>query len=158
MVLGLGNTGVFPFLPDFSDFFFGGTSVWTQASCLLGRQSTIWIILPALFCGGCFWERILWAVCQGWLWTPDLCLLSSKDYKCEPLVPGSDFYFIYLSIFCDIPGLAQVSSGDIRKGLHGFGTCKLFGNCYTIEPNWYSVLSYPSRMALDPYGLWSLFI
>jgi hypothetical protein len=65
-----------------------------KALRLLGRHSTTWAILPVLFCVEYFQNRISWTVCPGWLQPPplrdppDLCLLSSKDYRHEPPVQG----------------------------------------------------------------------
>jgi hypothetical protein len=58
---------------------FGGIGVWTWASHLWGRRSTIWTS-AALFGVGCIWDRVLWTIhlelalnCD----PPELCLLSS---------------------------------------------------------------------------------
>jgi Fe2+ transport system protein B len=51
-----------------------------------------------LFCVGCFWGKVSWAICLGWLQTSILliyCLLSSKDYRREAQVPGCFSYFSY---------------------------------------------------------------
>jgi hypothetical protein len=47
-----------------------------RASHFLGRHST-WVIPPALFCIGCFQDRVSWTICQGWLWTVVLLISAS---------------------------------------------------------------------------------
>jgi hypothetical protein len=65
-----------------------------SASCLLDRCSTTLATLPALFCVGYFRDRVSRTICLGFTSNhdpPDLCLLSSQDYKREPLTPGLTF-------------------------------------------------------------------
>jgi hypothetical protein len=61
------------------------TGAWTQGLHLEPLHQSI-------FCDRVFWDRVLWTICQSWLITvhnsPNLCLLSSLDYRCEPLVPS----------------------------------------------------------------------
>jgi hypothetical protein len=47
--------------------------------------------LAQFFCEGFFQDRVLWTIFLGWLEPRSSILLSSLDYRCEPLVPS---YFI----------------------------------------------------------------
>jgi hypothetical protein len=68
-----------------------------RASHLLGRHSTTWSTLSALFSVGHFFRRVLWAICLGWFQTVIFlfCLPSSEDYRCELPGPGSSFLYIF---------------------------------------------------------------
>jgi hypothetical protein len=46
-----------------------------RALCMLSRHSTTWATLPALFCVGDFWDKVLWTICQGWPWA-EIFLIS----------------------------------------------------------------------------------
>jgi hypothetical protein len=40
-----------------------------RASCRIGKCSTSWATLPALFCVENFSDKVLQTICLGWLWT-----------------------------------------------------------------------------------------
>jgi hypothetical protein len=42
----------------------------------LNSGPTSWATL-ALFCNGFFWDRVLWTICVGWLWTEILLISAS---------------------------------------------------------------------------------
>jgi hypothetical protein len=53
----------------------------------LNSGLTLWATPPPLFCEGFFWDRVLWTICLELASNynpPDLCLLSSWDYRREP--------------------------------------------------------------------------
>jgi hypothetical protein len=58
-------------------FFLAALEFELRASHLLGRHSTTWATLPALFSIGYFWDRILQTVCLGWLWTTIFLISAS---------------------------------------------------------------------------------
>jgi hypothetical protein len=58
-------------------FFFCGMEFELTALHLLGRHSTTWVTLTALFCVGCVQDRVLWTICLGWLWTVTLLISTS---------------------------------------------------------------------------------
>jgi hypothetical protein len=53
-------------------------------------------LLQPFFVIGFFIDRVLQTICLGWLQTK--ILLSSLDYRHEPLVPSSVFLLIYSGI------------------------------------------------------------
>jgi hypothetical protein len=66
--------------------FFGGTGVWTQGLYLEPLHQ------PFLLWWDCFQDRVSQTICLGLALNhdpPNLYLLSSQYYKCEPLAPGS---------------------------------------------------------------------
>jgi hypothetical protein len=54
-----------------------------RVSHLLGRCSTIWAILPVLFCGGFFQIRVLRTISSGWLRTVISIVLISDYFWCS---------------------------------------------------------------------------
>jgi hypothetical protein len=48
-------------------FFFHVMEFELRASCLLDRHSSTWATPPALFCIGCFQDRVSGIICQAWL-------------------------------------------------------------------------------------------
>jgi hypothetical protein len=44
---------------------------------LLSRHSTTWATPPALFCDGCFQDRVSWTICPGWLWSAILIISAT---------------------------------------------------------------------------------
>jgi hypothetical protein len=46
--------------------FFGGTRDYIRTSCLIGRCSTTWAMLSALFCFSYFWYRVLLYAWASW--------------------------------------------------------------------------------------------
>jgi hypothetical protein len=48
-----------------------------RALYLLERQSTTWATLPALFCVGCFLDRVFQIICLNWLQTVILLISAS---------------------------------------------------------------------------------
>jgi hypothetical protein len=60
----------------------------------LNSGPTPWTTSPALFGDGCFRDRVSWSICPGLASNcdpPHLCLLSSEDYRREPLAPSPGF-------------------------------------------------------------------
>jgi hypothetical protein len=92
-----------PLVTPQKDIFFlyiyislGGTVFELRALSLLGRCSTTWTTLPALFCIGHFWDQILWTICPGLALShnlPGLCFLSSQDYRHELPIPSFMSFF-----------------------------------------------------------------
>jgi hypothetical protein len=55
-----------------------------------------WATLPAFFCAGLFWDRVLWTICLGWLWTAVLLISASwvaKDYR--RAISGQQYSIFY---------------------------------------------------------------
>jgi hypothetical protein len=81
-----------------SFFFFFFWQYWD-----LNPGAIPWATPPFLFCDGFFEDRFSWTI---YLWLalnhdpPDLCFLSSQDYRCEPLLPSSILliHILYLKI------------------------------------------------------------
>jgi hypothetical protein len=57
----------------------------------LRAYTTLWAILPAVFCDGFFQDRVSWTVCLGWLWT--MILLISASWE----VPSTNFFKLEIS-------------------------------------------------------------
>jgi hypothetical protein len=86
---------------------------------------------PAPFCDGFFQDRVL----RNYLPRlasnhdpPGLCLLSSWDYRCEPLAPGEDSRNLEAASFCSVPLsslLTKLSimptSWEVMSQCHGQG-------------------------------------
>jgi hypothetical protein len=106
---------------------FNGTGVWAQG-LTLARQVIYLEPLCQLFCIGHFWDRAYW-ILPGLAVNfnlPDLCLLSTQEYRNETLAPGpmssssliSTYYFysnnkiIFLSLQLNYfsPAICNLSS------------------------------------------------
>jgi hypothetical protein len=54
-----------------------GVGLWCHCGLNSGSHTckegalTAQATLPVNFCGGFFWDRVLWTICLGWLWTPE---------------------------------------------------------------------------------------
>jgi hypothetical protein len=82
---------VYPTHPVWSHYKKKWTFLISIFGVALGRYSTAWATPAALFCVGYFPDKVLWTICLGLALKhdpPDLCLLSSLDYRREPQVPG----------------------------------------------------------------------
>jgi hypothetical protein len=58
-----------------------------QASYLLGRCSTAWVTLPALFYAGHFWDRVLETISPGWVWTAIFLISASWEPRITEMGP-----------------------------------------------------------------------
>jgi hypothetical protein len=58
------------FFLSFFLFFFCRTGVWTQ-EFMVARQALLLLesVHQPFLCDGCFWDRVSWTICPGWLWT-----------------------------------------------------------------------------------------
>jgi hypothetical protein len=67
----------------FSFLWYG---IRTQELILLGRYSTPWATLPALFFVGYFRDRVSWTICLGYLRTLILLIYASGPSLCAPVL------------------------------------------------------------------------
>jgi hypothetical protein len=66
-----------------------------KTSCLLGRHSTAWATLPALFCVGYFWDRVSGTICLRWLQTTILLICASWVV----MIIGMSHYLVEMLLF-----------------------------------------------------------
>jgi hypothetical protein len=90
-----------------------------RTSYLLTGALTAWGTLTVLFCDGFFLSWGLVNCLLGGLYCdpPDLCLLSSWDYRCEPSVPSS---LLYSDININI---TDIQAGDIAQCYSTYLVC-----------------------------------
>jgi hypothetical protein len=93
----------------FSFFFFPALQL--RALHLLGRHSTSWTTLPALFCIGYFWDRVSWTIYQtgfelrsSWLSASWIARIIDVSHRYSALFCFSD------GVWLCWPGWSQIPS------------------------------------------------
>jgi hypothetical protein len=59
-----------------------------------------WDTPPALFCDGFFWDRVLWTVCLGWLWTTILLISASWVARITGVSHGCPALILSVFAYC----------------------------------------------------------
>jgi hypothetical protein len=79
--------------------FFSSIGVWTEDLVFAKQVFYHWVIMPALFCVGYFWDRVWWIFAWGWLRT--MILLISASWVAR--ITGVSHQHSAFSIFWSFP-------------------------------------------------------
>jgi hypothetical protein len=77
---------------------------------------------PALFCEGCFWGRVSWTICLGWLWTMIFLISASwvariiRMHHLHPVTLSTLCGMLYpmMSGLCTRPHLITATTQSLR--------------------------------------------